>query len=166
MSQATSDGGAPGQGSEGAKAKRRVRNFLLQPLVQIKLGLYSILLAIGFSAAVAAILWLNLAKFAQIVLQLTDVEDEVYDLLNSYMADTRWWLVLAIVVFLMANILVSIFFTHRLIGPTIAFRRHIRSLAEGRYNARTYLRRGDAFAEVADELNHLSEVLERQNRKP
>jgi len=163
MSQATNDGDAPL--AKGAKAKRRVRNFLLQPLIQIKLGLYSILLAVGFSVAVGAILWLNLAKFAQIVLQLTDVEDEVYDLLNSYMADTRWWLALAIVAFLVANIMVSIFFTHRLIGPTIAFRRHIRSLAEGRYNARTYLRRGDAFAEVADELNHLSEILERQNRK-
>jgi len=148
--------------SEGGKAKRRVRNFLLQPLIQVKLGLYSILLAAGFSAAIGGILYVNLAKFAQIVLQLTDVEDEVYDLLNTYMADTKWWLALAIAVFLVCNVLVSIIYTHRLIGPSIAFRRHIRNLAEGRFNARTYLRKGDAFVEVADELNHLSEVLERQ----
>lgn len=144
------------------KAKRQMRNFLLQPLLQIKLGIYMILLTSLFSSAIAGILYVNLARFAAIVLQLTDVEDEVTDLLNAYMHDTRWYLGSAILVFLLLNVMISVLYTHRLVGPTYAFRRHIRALSEGRYQIRTILRKGDAFAEVADELNHLSEVLERR----
>jgi len=146
-----------------AKPKRRVRNFLLMPLVQVKLGLYSILLTILFSATVAGILYVNLKKFAVIVLQLTDVQEEVTELLDSYMSDTRWYLGLAIATFIAISVVVSILYTHRLIGPTIAFRRHVRALADGRYNVRTFLRKGDAFSELADELNHLSKVLDRQD---
>jgi len=146
-----------------AKPKRRVRNFLLMPLLQVKLGLYSILLTILFSAAMAGILYLNLKKFAVIVLQLTDVQEEVTELLDAYMRDTRWYLGIAIATFIAINVVISVLYTHRLIGPTIAFRRHVRALADGRYNVRTFLRKGDAFAELADELNHLSEVLDRQS---
>jgi len=46
------------------------------------------------------------------------------------------------------------------VGPTVAFRRHLRALAAGDYSARTYLRPHDAFQEVADELNALSRALE------
>ena len=49
---------------------------------------------------------------------------------------------------------------------TCALPIYIRSIAEGRYNARTYLRKGDAFAEVADELNRLSEVMEKSRGVP
>jgi signal transduction histidine kinase len=155
--------GSPVPEQQDGPKKRRFRNFLLQPLVQVKLGLYSIIMAMIFSGTVATILIVHLSKFAEIVLALTDVEDEVGDLLNTYMADVKWWLLLAIIVFLVANILVSVLYTHRLVGPTFAFRRHIRSLAEGNYRARTFLRKGDAFIEVADELNNLSEVLERRH---
>lgn len=154
--------GVPQPGGSTAKPKRRVRNFLLQPLLQVKLGLYTILLTVMFAISVAAILYFNLKKFVGVVLQLTDVQDEVTELLNAYMRDTRWYLGLAMALFIFLSVGLSILYTHRLIGPTIAFRRHIRALSEGRYNVRTFLRRGDAFAEVADELNHLSEVLDRQ----
>src|SRR5690606_825027 len=71
------------------------------------------------------------------------------------------YIYLAFFVYLAATIGTSVLFTHKLVGPTIAFRRHIRSIADGRYNARTYLRKGDAFLAVADELNSLSEVMQR-----
>jgi hypothetical protein len=35
-------------------------------------------------------------------------------------------------------------------------------IAEGKYSYRTNLRKGDAFAEVADDLNNLSTVLEQK----
>ena len=133
------------------------------PLLQVKLGLYSILLTVLFSGAMVGILYVNLKKFAMIVLQLTDVQDEVTELLDAYMRDTRWYLGLAIATFIAINVVIAVLYTHRLIGPTIAFRRHVRALSDGRYNARTFLRKGDAFVELAEELNHLSEVLDRQS---
>ena len=152
--------------SAASKAKRRVRNFVLQPLLQVKIGLYSIVLSLLFAAALAWIVYYNFAGLVNSVVLLTDAEDEVRDLFMDYWRGTQLWVYLSFFIYLAATVTLSILYTHRLVGPTIAFRRHIRLLREGRYNARTYLRRGDAFAEVAEELNRLSEVMERTQGAP
>ena len=141
-----------------ANPKRSLKNYILQPLLQIKLGLYSILLSIAFSLAVSAILYFNLGKFTAIVLELTGVEDEVKDLLIQYLAPAQIQLAAAMVLYILITIVMSIKYTHTLVGPTVAFRRHIRMLAEGKYDYQTRLRDGDAFSEVADDLNNLSKL--------
>ena len=146
----------------GGKAKRRARNYLLEPLLQVRIGMYSIILSILFSVALGAILYFNFASLINSIVLMTDAEDEVREIFMSYWSGTQLWLYLTFAVYIFLTVSVSVYFTHKLVGPTIAFRRHIRSIADGRYNARTYLRKGDAFREVADELNHLSEVMERK----
>lgn len=156
--------GMQGKQTLGGKAKRRFRNFLLQPLLQVKIGLYAILLSVLFAGALGAIVYYNFAGLVSSIVLLTDAEAEVKDLFMGYWKDTQMWIFLCFGIYLLATIAISVLYTHKLIGPTIAFRRHIRSIAEGRYNARTYLRKGDAFAEVADELNNLSEVMEKRSQ--
>jgi hypothetical protein len=138
---------------------RSLKNYVLQPLLQVKLGLYSILLSMFFALAVSGILYLNLSKISAVVLQLTLVEDEVRDLLNQYLDPAKLQTILLMLLYIVVNIVVTVLYTHKLIGPTIAFRRHIRMIAEGQYQHRTTLRKGDAFQEVADDLNSLSAVL-------
>ncbi len=146
------------------KAKRRLRNYMLQPLLQVKIGLYSILLSVFFSLALGAIVYYNFAGLVSSIVLLTDAEAEVKDLFMQYWKDTQLWIFLCFGIYLLATVSISVLYTHKLIGPTIAFRRHVRSISEGRYNARTYLRKGDAFSELADELNHLSEVMEKRSQ--
>ena len=157
-------GGQKPQG--GGKAKRRMRNFLLQPLLQVKLGLYAILMSIGFAAALGGIIYHNFAGLVTSIVLLTDAEDEVRELFMDYWHGTQLWIYLVFAVYIIGMVILSVLYMHKLVGPTYAFRRHIRSLAEGRYNARTYLRKGDAFLEVADELNRLSEVMEKTKGQP
>jgi methyl-accepting chemotaxis protein len=151
----------PGNEKKGqGKASRSFKNYALQPLLQIKLGLYSILLSLGFALAVSGILYINLAKFSDIILQLTGVEDEVKDLLNQYIAPAKIQVLGTIIIYVVVNMVITILYTHKLIGPTIAFRRHIRMIADGKLQYRTVLRKGDAFVELADDLNKLSSFLE------
>lgn len=152
---------APGP-IETGKAKRRLRNFLLQPLLQVKIGLYSIFLSLLFAIAVASMLYFNFFPLIETVLKMTDADEEVREFFLEQWRAKQIWVYLTFFIYLLAQISMSVLYTHRLVGPTYAFRRHIRSLAEGRFNSRTYLRKGDAFYEVADELNHLSEVLDRR----
>ena len=42
------------------------------------------------------------------------------------------------------------------IGP---FRRHIQAMKNGDYSSRVHLRKGDAFVEMADDLDELAGVL-------
>lgn len=144
------------------KTRRSVKNYALQPGLQIKLGLYSVVLAIFFAIAVGLILYFNLAKLMAIVLELTGVEEEVNDLMNQYIAPAKIQLLLAMGVYVFATVILSIKYTHKLVGPTIAFRRHIRMIADQQWDYRTKLRDGDAFSEVAEDLNRLSSYLKKK----
>ena len=144
--------------SEGIN-RRSVRNFLLQPFLQTQLGLVSVLLSFSFAGVVAWLFYVHLNRFATVVIQLTDAEDEVLKLLYSSLSEMRTGILVAIGLFLGANIIFSIFFTHKMVGPTIAFRRLIRNMIDGNYGKQIKLRNGDAFVEVADELNELSRTL-------
>ncbi|MBC7533919.1 MAG: hypothetical protein H7318_20320 [Oligoflexus sp.] len=142
--------------------KRKLTNFLLQPLLQVRLGLYAILLSLGFGCGVFVIIYINFYKFYDLVLELTDLREEVTEILNSYIHGVVVWMLLALLVYFLITVAISIFFTHRLVGPTYAFRRHIKDLSRGNYKSRVNLRKGDAFQEVADDLNDLAVKLEQQ----
>ena len=148
----------------GSKASRSIKNYALQPLLQIKLGLYSVILSTLFAVLVIAILYLNLGKFSDIILELTGVKEEVKDLLDQYLSPAIYQIVTAAVLYVLINLFMTIIYTHKLIGPTIAFRRHVRMIAEGKFQHRTVLRKGDAFTELADDLNKLSSLLEQKSK--
>ncbi len=148
-----------------AAHKRKLSNFLLQPLLQIRLGLYAIILSLGFCVSVVGIFYFNFYRFYDLVLELTDLRDEVTEILQSYVQGLTLWLGVILGVYFILTVTVSIFFTHKLVGPTYAFRRHIRELMRGNYTSRVVLRKHDAFQEVADDLNELAATLEQTRRR-
>jgi hypothetical protein len=61
----------------------------------------------------------------------------------------------------------SITYVHRMVGPMVAFRRHIEALKNGDFRSRVRLRKGDAFLYLVKDLNELAEILEiEERRKP
>ena len=54
-------------------------------------------------------------------------------------------------------------YSRKLVGPQIAFRRHIAAIESGDYSSRIVLRKGDAFDDVAHALNQLAETLEKRD---
>jgi len=147
------------QGAPGPGERPRRKQVLLQPLLQTKLGLYSMLLSLAFSAAVLGVLHAQWTRFRAWLEMTTKVDAQAGLELASQSSGTVVWLAVLILIFFVGNIMISVLATHRLVGPTIAFRRHIESLIAGDYSARTELRNNDAFAEVADDLNKLSATL-------
>lgn len=142
--------------------KRRVGNMLLQPGIQTKMGIYGIFLSLAFAISAVAILWLNFNELINTILELTDAREDMEDILKSYLMDTQIWIFTAFFVYILATIGVSVWFTHRMVGPTVAFKRHLNELAKGNYRIRTNLRDGDAFVDVAGALNNLSDTLEKR----
>ncbi len=135
--------------------QNRRRKVLLKPFLQIQIGLYS---AVPFGVAMVWILysqWLRVER----ALQLRGVDQDIVFEIRELGLETALSLTFALVFFLFCNIALSIVLTFHLIGPTVAFRRHIQALADGDNSVRTKLRHNDAFTEVADDLNHLSDVL-------
>jgi hypothetical protein len=58
---------------------------------------------------------------------------------------------------------VCVAWSHRLLGPTVPLRRHVQALRNGNCRGRLRLRRTDGpFLPLADDLNELTQVLERR----
>lgn len=145
-------------------ARRKFKNYLLQPLLQVKLGIYFIVLSLIVSIGLLWFLYYYLSPLYDMVLELTDLREEVGLVQASYLLGAGWMVAGSILLYFFATIAISIFFTHRLIGPTYAFRRHIQSLIDGDYGSRVNLRKNDAFPEVANDLNRLAEHLQSNSR--
>ena len=65
--------------------KRKLSNFLLQPLLQTKIGLYCIGLSLVFAALVAWILYSNLGELFEFVIEMTDAPDEMHKIIYREM---------------------------------------------------------------------------------
>ena len=139
--------------------RRKIRNKINNPLLQMKIGLYCIILSLIFSFSVLTILFLKFRELIGLILDLTDAQDTLGDIISTYWSDTQIWVIFALMTYIISTIIICILYTHRLIGPTIAFRRHIEKLIDGDYDAHTQVRRGDAFNELAEVLNALSKKL-------
>lgn len=151
---------APGEA--GRNGQRSAKNYLLKPMVQVRLGIYSIVLGVLFAGGTLGVLYSALARVYNQLLALIVEKGEAARIVEQQFRETAVYLVVLSVVFVVGTVAVSVLYTHRLVGPTFAFRRHLRSLLEGRYEVRTALRRHDAFQEVAEDLNALSERLQQQ----
>lgn len=140
--------------------RRSLKNYLLMPTHQLRLGLYTVFLTMLFSVSVLVISLVAFERLYLIVLDLIPRVTELRIFINTYMWETVGWLSLSGVLYVLANVILMVIATHRWIGPSVAFRRHIDALKTGDYTARVCLRKGDAFQELADELNDLSAVLQ------
>lgn len=144
--------------------QRRLVNYLLQPLVQLRVGLVNVVLSLVFVAGIGTYAYGRFVQFSDVVATLTQADDQVASLVAAYLRSVGGTVLAASVGFVLVNLLASIYVTHRLVGPTVAFRRHIRGLLDGNFDVKTKLRRGDAFGEVAEDLNRLSERLGEMSR--
>lgn len=140
--------------------KRRLSNLLLEPLLQTKIGMYCIGLSIIFAVLIVLILYQNLGTLYDVFFELTDGKVKLHAVVLAYLQNIQAWLFLTVVAYIVFTIGISVVYTHRLVGPTIAFRRHLDAIKGGDFDHRTVLRKGDAFQQVADRLNEVSELLE------
>jgi hypothetical protein len=146
--------------------KRKLSNFLLQPLLQTKIGLYSIGLSFVFALLIGLICYVNLRELFGLIIEMTDAPREVQDIIYSYLSSMQAWIYLCLAGYIGITIAISIWYTHRLVGPTVAFRKHLEAIDKGEFGHRTVLRKSDAFSEVAEKLNELSANMKKRAELP
>lgn len=145
--------------SLGLDERRKARNFLLKPGIQLRLPLYVLLATFAF--VTLAVLFGNLF-FEQTyitLLQTTTQSEYVQRVLDRQTQEFRQLVLLLLSAYVLLIIAISVIYTHRLLGPSIPMLRHVKALQAGRYTHRVSLRKHDAFTELADELNKLAETL-------
>lgn len=141
-------------------AKRKLSNYLLQPLLQTKIGLYCIAISLVFCAFLGGVLYVNLNQLYAFVIELTDAPEEVENVIFTYLGSLQNWIYLSVSAYILVVVALSVWYTHRLVGPMVAFKKHFEAIAAGDYAHRTVLRKNDAFQEAAIQLNLTTETLE------
>lgn len=139
--------------------KRRLSNFLLQPLLQTRIGAYCIGLSFVFAGLIALIVYIHLGNLFKLIIEMTDAPEEVQTIILSYLSSIQTWVYLTLGVYILLVLAISIWYTHRLVGPMVAFKKHFEALQQGNFAHRTNLRKNDAFHEAANELNRATEML-------
>lgn len=147
------------------KHDRKVANLLLKPILQLKIGFVQSVLSLSFVCGLGWYSWAKLHQLTDVVSTLTQADEEISAMISSYLSSVAGVAAGSAVVFVLVTISVTIMMTHKLIGPTVAFRRLIKELLQEKFGAKITLRKGDAFQEVADDLNNLSEFLTKFSKK-
>ena len=147
----------------GYDERRKAKNLLLSPVLQLKLPLYILLLSFAF---LLLALLLGHTYFNQLYIMMVENTEQGQYLREAIGQQTGNFIEVSITLLVMYVILmmaVTTLYTHRIIGPTIPIMRHIRALKVGRYSHRVNLRQQDEFKALAFELNELAETLEQRN---
>jgi signal transduction histidine kinase len=142
--------------------KRRLRNYLLMPEIQIKFGIYSMVLTLVFAVIAIVIVYSGLKDLLDFVIALTDLQDEVIQQLGAQLVQISYSVIFLIIVYAALNILTAVALSHRMVGPVMAFTRHVKCLKRGEYSSRIHLRKNDDFRDLERELNELAETLSAQ----
>ena len=141
-----------------AQSYRRRQYLVNRPLQYRFVGallLFFLVLAVVVILGIYVALWGTLYSF------------ELHqDPLTVALFRTVGWVV-AVELLLLAPLvfLVGVFISHKVAGPLVRIHAVLAQMAEGRYDIRLTLRKGDALTELADDINRLAAAL-RQRGAP
>ena len=131
-------------------------NILLLPSLQLGMSAAILAITITFLLCIAVMFYIGLQPMAETLMESTGVDNEM----KSLVLDQLWQAAVqcGLLIFLYAGFLVALTLaiTHRMIGPTIAFKRHVDNLLKGDFDSRVRLRTSDAFQDLASRLNELA----------
>lgn len=139
--------------------KRKLRNLILDPRLQMRLAIHCGITSVAFAAAIYFILLMSYRTIQGVIVELVGHAPQVYEVVARVWAGTEVLIYGAAAAYILVIVGLTILYTHKMVGPVVAFQRHLSRLAEGDFNAQTKLRRGDAFKGLADALNRLSVIL-------
>jgi len=137
--------------------QRKTKSYLLQPSRQLRLPLYLLGITVGFGA-----LWIHSAASAirELYTAVESAQPRYFDaMIQSQLHDLALVSLLIALPYVLVTIAVAVVHSHQYVGPAIPLRRHLEALKNGDYSSRVQLRRGDAFEEVAQDLNELAALL-------
>ena len=145
--------------------RRKARNRLQKPRLQLAFAMYAILLTILFSVSIIATVYLAFGDLYHAILDTSELRLYYKNEIRENFQASIGTLIPIVLTYVILIMVISVVFTERMVGPTIAFLRHINALKNGVYSARITLRKRDELQELAAELNELAEILERKSER-
>jgi methyl-accepting chemotaxis protein len=145
--------------------KRRIKNYLLSPELQMRYGLYFLLF--GFISAFF-LQWFVYDKVkSQLVAfyALPDSDKLILEWIDPSVVLVDSQAIIFFIAFPIVCFVFAIFITHRIVGPVVALKRQIEKLQQGKFSSRVKLRKNDELFELAEALNELTANLQQKEMR-
>lgn len=143
--------------------RRKLKNFLLKPRAQLEIVINIVTLTIFFAMASGLIVYFQLDDIFKTLIVMSKISDETSRSFTHDWSTSLQWLLVFTLFYVFAIISICIIHSHRMIGPTVAFRRQLEALLKGEYKARIKLRDGDYYQNLAELFNRLAEQLDQKH---
>lgn len=135
--------------------RRKVGNYLVDTDALMRLSVPFLILLFANMMMAWVVSW-QIGKFAMKHASMDSQLLTSFQLLDREIQSTMIW---GQVAFGAVTFLLWVLYTHRIFGPALAIRNHVKALLAGRYGEKVILRKFDEFKPLADDLNTLSERL-------
>lgn len=152
--------GAALRPAPGASGKRRVRNYLLDKPLQLRLASYLLAAAAALSLGLGALLWQAYRETSRVIaLGDPDAGDSIE---RALAREDRLRIVLLAAVLVVVLVLLlgaAVVVTHRIAGPAVVLGRMCRQVGEGSLARPRPLRSRDLLVDLADDISAMVDSL-------
>jgi hypothetical protein len=140
--------------------KRKVRNYLLDTGLQLKLASYLVAVATVLSVGLGWLLWSAYRETSRVI-ALGDLEagDSIATALAAEDRGRMVLVAIALAVVLVCLLAAAVVITHRIAGPAFVLRRTCREIADGSLARPRPLRDHDLLVDLADAVAAMVEAL-------
>ncbi len=140
--------------------KRRVRNYLLDTSLQLRLASYLVAVATALSLGLGWLLWQAYRETSRVI--ALGAPDGGETLGQALASEDRWRIVLvalALILILVCLLGAAVVVTHRIAGPAFVIGRTARAVADGVLARPRPLRSHDLLVDLADDVAVMVEAL-------
>ncbi len=138
-------------------SKRSFRNFLLNPLLQFRFGLYMIINLIVFSLIVGTFAYFYLYSLVDFLAEISEVPDTIKELIVIEIKNFGIYFGAILFIFFLLSTIFIVIKTHRIVGAEYAINRFIKEyLVNLHFGQAISLRKYDFLKDIATNLNTLS----------
>jgi HAMP domain-containing protein len=142
--------------------RRRLRNYLLDTRIQLRLAVYLVVVALALSAALGWLLWNAYSETTRVVaLGNPAVAESLAQEDRVQMA----WIAAALLVTLVVLLAGAVVVTHRIAGPAFAIGRTCRQVARGVLERPRPLRSRDLLVDLAGEVSGMVDALRHREER-
>jgi hypothetical protein len=158
----TAPGGGPAAAASPQPYRRRLRNYLVDANLQLRLASYLVGVAAAIQVTLGVLLW-RAYQETSAVIALAD--PAIGQLMAQEDRRRMLWVTIGFALVVVAMLSLALVVTHRVAGPAFYLARSCRKVGEGRYHQLRPLRKRDLLVPLADEVGLMIEALRDREAK-
>ncbi len=150
-----------------ARKDRKLRNTVIEPFKQFKIGVYIIITTFVFIVCAGYLFMSSFWQQYQHVMSIFEVVDPnlQWEMVTNDVFFANIIKVSALFLLFMLLTMAMVFkLTHRYYGPLVSIEKFVDQVADGDYSSRVSLRKRDELQRLATKLNTMATNLEQRHR--